>query len=81
MVVGSVIVSFCLLLLGWTKEIVGAFVTDPETVSTPDTRGHQMDADGSHAETGSHDHISCVLNLRPRLRDQCRTIFMSQSDR
>ena len=34
MVGGTVIVSFCLLVLGWTKEIVGVFVTDKELVST-----------------------------------------------
>lgn len=33
MVCGSVVVGMCLLVLGWTSEIVGAFVTDAETVS------------------------------------------------
>ncbi|KAF2184694.1 MFS general substrate transporter [Zopfia rhizophila CBS 207.26] len=32
MVWGTVAVSICLLLLGWTKEVVQAFVTDPEMV-------------------------------------------------
>ncbi|KAF2404567.1 hypothetical protein EJ06DRAFT_579167 [Trichodelitschia bisporula] len=30
MVVGTVIVSICLLILGWTSEIVGVFVSDPD---------------------------------------------------
>lgn len=30
MVFGSLVVAFCLLVLGWTKEIVGSFVKDPE---------------------------------------------------
>ncbi|CAI7598452.1 unnamed protein product [Penicillium viridicatum] len=30
MVFGSLVVAFCLLVLGWTKEIVGLFVKDPE---------------------------------------------------
>ncbi|CRL20575.1 Major facilitator superfamily, general substrate transporter [Penicillium camemberti] len=30
MVYGSLVVAFCLLVLGWTKEIVGLFVKDPE---------------------------------------------------
>lgn len=32
MVGGSVLVGICLLVLGWTKEIVGLFVSDLETV-------------------------------------------------
>lgn len=36
MIAGAVIVSFCLLVLGWTKEIVGMFVTDKELVSLQD---------------------------------------------
>jgi len=28
MVLGSILVAACLLLLGWTKEIVGAFVAE-----------------------------------------------------
>ena len=35
MVGGTIIVSACLLVLGWTSEIVGAFVTDGETVQYP----------------------------------------------
>ncbi|KAK5151334.1 hypothetical protein LTR04_006634 [Oleoguttula sp. CCFEE 6159] len=34
MVVGTLIVSVCLLVLGWTKEIVGMFVTDTDTKRT-----------------------------------------------
>jgi solute carrier family 45 protein 1/2/4 len=39
MVGGTVIVSICLLILGWTKEIVAAFVEEGELVGqsqTPD---------------------------------------------
>lgn len=32
MVVGSFVVAFCLIVLGWTTEIVGLFVKDPEKV-------------------------------------------------
>ena len=35
MVGGTIIVSACLLVLGWTSEIVGIFVTDKETVQYP----------------------------------------------
>lgn len=31
MLMGSLIVGVCLLILGWTSEIVGRFVTEPET--------------------------------------------------
>lgn len=33
MIGGSVIVALCLLVLGWTAEIVGMFVKNPEAVS------------------------------------------------
>lgn len=33
MIGGTILVSMCLLLLGWTREIVGLFVSDKETVS------------------------------------------------
>ena len=33
MVGGSLIVGLCLLVLGWTSEIVGVFVKDPDAVS------------------------------------------------
>lgn len=32
MLAGAVLVSLCLLVLGWTKEIVALFVTDTERV-------------------------------------------------
>jgi solute carrier family 45 protein 1/2/4 len=34
MIIGSLIVAGCLLLLGWTKEIVGMFIGDPDMVKT-----------------------------------------------
>ncbi len=36
MVGGAIIVGLCLLVLGWTKEIVGLFITEPSTVGLPD---------------------------------------------
>jgi len=33
MVGGSLVVGLCLIVLGWTKEIVGSFVTEPGMVS------------------------------------------------
>lgn len=33
MIVGTVFVSACLLVLGWTKEIVAMFILDKELVS------------------------------------------------
>jgi solute carrier family 45 protein 1/2/4 len=32
MIGASIIVALCLFVLGWTAEIVGMFVTDPEKV-------------------------------------------------
>lgn len=32
MIFGSFVVAFCLIILGWTAEIVGKFVNDPEKV-------------------------------------------------
>jgi solute carrier family 45 protein 1/2/4 len=32
MIFGSFVVAFCLIVLGWTAEIVGLFVQDPEKV-------------------------------------------------
>ena len=32
MVIGSFVVALCLLILGWTSEIVAAFVEDAERV-------------------------------------------------
>jgi solute carrier family 45 protein 1/2/4 len=34
MVAGSVVVAACLVVLGWTKEIVGVFISDPDTAKT-----------------------------------------------
>ena len=36
MIGGSLIVGVCLLVLGWTSEIVGAFVKNPDRVSFSD---------------------------------------------
>lgn len=32
MIVGSIVVAICLLVLGWTSQIVGLFVKDAERV-------------------------------------------------
>jgi solute carrier family 45, member 1/2/4 len=34
MMIGSLIVAACLIILGWTKEIVGIFIGDPGMVKT-----------------------------------------------
>ena len=34
MIGGSIVVTLFLLVLGWTAEIVGVFVTDPATVGS-----------------------------------------------
>jgi len=34
MVMGSLAVALCLVILGWTKEIVGIFIRDPNMVKT-----------------------------------------------
>lgn len=34
MIIGSLTVSACLIILGWTKEIVGIFIGDPDMVKT-----------------------------------------------
>lgn len=33
MIGGALIVGFCLLVLGWTAEIVGIFIKEPAVVS------------------------------------------------
>lgn len=33
MIGGALVVALCLLVLGWTAEIVGLFVSEPHTVS------------------------------------------------
>lgn len=33
MIGGALIVGFCLLVLGWTAEIVGFFIKEPDLVS------------------------------------------------
>jgi len=39
MVCGTVLVSTCLLVLGWTREIVSVFVADETKVSLWDQEG------------------------------------------
>jgi solute carrier family 45 protein 1/2/4 len=34
MIIGSIIVAACLIVLGWTKEIVGIFIGDKDTAKT-----------------------------------------------
>jgi solute carrier family 45, member 1/2/4 len=34
MIVGSIIVAACLIILGWTKEIVGVFIGDKDLAKT-----------------------------------------------
>lgn len=44
MVFGSFVVAFCLIVLGWTAEIVAMFVKEPEKVgaASPDSRQRTM---------------------------------------
>ena len=76
MVGGSLIVAVCLLVLGYTAEIVGAFVADPETVSTPfdsHTESHTV----SHTVTIGqimHHWACCTQYLRRRFCDQRRLV-------
>lgn len=32
MIMGSLVVALCLIMLGWTEEIVGMFVKNPDKV-------------------------------------------------
>lgn len=34
MIIGSIIVAVCLIVLGWTKELVGVFIADKDTAKT-----------------------------------------------
>ena len=55
MIGGSLIVGLCLIVLGWTSEIVGIFVQEASLVSS-----------GDHLKTGSDDTLqkrSCTIAL------------------
>ena len=57
MIGGALIVGFCLVVLGWTAEIVGCFVTEPKLV-----RDHlcEMMIDGTIMTLNRSDHVlSC----------------------
>lgn len=61
---GTIIVSACLLVLGWTSEIVGTFVTDKETVQYP-TRGFGIWIWCSWlAEKVGHNFNCCTEHIR-----------------
>jgi len=55
MVGGAVIVGLCLLVLGWTKEIVGVFVTEPSAVGPLGVLGSNV----RHALTGRSLEEEC----------------------
>ncbi len=47
MIGGSVLVGLCLIVLGWTADIVGTFISDPPTVSfSPTSQCHADPASG-----------------------------------
>lgn len=39
MIGGALVVGACLLVLGWTAEIVGIFISEPATVGFPKLQG------------------------------------------
>ena len=43
MIGGAVIVGLCLLVLGWTSEIVEMFVVEEKSVSRPKSKCSQID--------------------------------------
>lgn len=66
MVVGAVIVALCLLVLGWTAEIVGLFITEPDTVGdqgkyTPSPKAYERLGQILHHCTGRTQYLRCGL--------------------
>ena len=56
MIGGALIVAVCLLILGWTGEIVRLFVGDPETVSNCNNAFKSVPTHGLQAK-------SCTIAL------------------
>jgi len=79
MLAGAVIVGVCLLILGWTSEIVSRFVTEPEPVNHSFSTGKYRSANPRTETQGNYRHGGFV-DLCPGLCYQCGSIFLSQSD-
>lgn len=69
MIGGALIVGLCLVVLGWTAEIVGCFVTEPKLV-----RGHWIEimVDKTIMAMNRNDHVlsrwQCSASTQPTLR-------------
>ena len=72
MIGGSLAVGFCLLILGWTKEIVGIFVTEPGMVSAQEYSTMRTISHYAVAGQILHDCSGGVQHLRSRLCYQRR---------
>ena len=59
MIGGSVIVGACLVVLGWTAEIVSLFVTEEHLVSQTNRSAERWPADGIAAETIMYNCPGC----------------------
>jgi MFS family permease len=86
MIGGSFVVAACLLLLGWTSELVGVFVHDAETVGA----GRFVPRDPvvvsdleltilcvGIIEKARHHRRGCFEYLRSRFCHQCRYVLSS----
>ena len=72
MIGGSLAVGFCLLVLGWTKEIVGMFVTEPGMVSAQEYSTMRTISYNAIAGQILHDCPGGIQHLRSRLCYQRR---------
>lgn len=62
----------CLIVLGWTAEIVGLFVTEKELVRAVRSLIDRLAIDKTVAETNVHDRSSCPQYLCSGLCNQRR---------
>ena len=67
MIGGSLAVGLCLLVLGWTKEIVGMFVTEPGMVSAQEYSTMRTISHNAIAGQILHDCSGGTQHLRSRL--------------
>lgn len=77
MIGGSIVVGLCLIVLGWTKEIVGNFVTEPDMVSD---HTYSIQWTGSYQRIPGQVLYDCsgsALHLRRGLRHQCWSVICS----
>lgn len=71
MIGGAVIVALCLLVLGWTAEIVGLFVVEPDTVGDQDDETPWSLSHEAFAGQIMHYRTGCAKYLRGGFRNQC----------